>query len=363
MEQLKQTLKELSELNGAPGFEYDVCNYIIGEAKKLDINSYHVDNMGNLYIKIEGKNPKGPIAHLDAHMDEPCFIVQYIGDNGFVYIAPLGLISENIMMGTRVRIQTDKGNVNGCIGVRSYHLSNNEEKSKTLQYDDMWIDIGADSREEVLEAGVKPGFPVLFDEPFRELLHNNVMSKAFDDRVGCAVLVEVMKSLVKEKPFSTVYLTFSTQEELILRGSRVIFNGFKKFFERIPDVSVVYDICLCGDVPKVKKNKAPVELGKGVGIKLYDKSSASHYMHVVPRKIVNMMESLCINNNIPYQYDFLMGCTNGDLFALEDIGVLTGGISIPCRYTHSAIEIVNLNDVDNAFKLTLNFINNLNKLS
>lgn len=313
----------------------------------------HVDNMGNGYVRIIGSDRHAPILHLDAHMDEPCFIVEYIDENGMVYIAPLGLIAENLMIGQRVAIVTETQKVKGAFGVKSYHLSNASDKTNVLSWENIWVDIGAKSREDAENAGVSPGLPVVFDEPFQELLCDNVMAKAFDNRIGCAVLLETLLQVIRTPVRSTVYATFSVQEELILRGSRTIYNGFRKFYGMTPDLCFAYDISLCGDVPFSCKNKAPVALGEGVAIKLYDKSSASHYAHVVPRKIVKALEAGCASLAIPFQYDFLFGCTNADIFALDDIGVKTGGISFPCRYTHSAVEVVNMEDAVGGVKLTL----------
>ncbi|MCG8483325.1 MAG: M20/M25/M40 family metallo-hydrolase [Clostridia bacterium] len=357
---IKETLKEMSELNGASGFEHEISNYVIEELKRLNIDNYFLDTMGNLYIKVEGTNADSPIVLLDAHMDEPSFMVKYIDDEGYIYVVQTGLFSPNILLGQRVRIQTKEGTVKGCFGIKSYHIS---EGSTTPILDDMWIDVGAKSKKDVLKLGIKPGFPVLFDEPFVELANGFVMGKAFDNRTGCTVLLEVIRELAQNRAESTVYLTFSVQEELMLRGANVIFNGIKKFFGKIPDFCIAYDICLGGDTPQVKKNKAPIELGKGAGIKVLDRSRASaHFINIVPRKVIDYFLQLCEKENIPFQNDFLSGTTNANMFAIEDIGVLTGGLSIPCRYTHSPVEIVCLNDLKNVIDLSISAVRNMHLL-
>lgn len=349
---MKEALRALTELPAPPGFEEPVRQYLIRRLEDAGICDLHTDNLGNLYARVTGTEPEGPILHLDAHMDEPCFLVRYIDEGGHVFVAPLGYMADNLLMGQRVAILTSHGSVRGSFGVNAFHASGSSEKGAVLSQEDLWIDIGAADRKAALAAGVKPGMPVVFDEPFVELLSGNVMAKAFDNRVGCAVLLKALEAMAAHPPRSTVYATFTVQEELLLRGSRVIYRGFRKYFGREADVCLVYDICSCGDVPRAKRQKATLDLGKGPGIKLYDKSAVSHYAHVVPRKVVDFLEEGCAHLGLPYQYDLLSGSTNADEFSLEGIGILTGGISLPCRYTHSAAEIVNLSDAENAVILT-----------
>lgn len=349
---MKETLHALTELPAPPGFEGLVKSYIESRLQEAGIRDLFTDNLGNLCARISGTEESAPVLHLDAHMDEPCFIVRYIDEGGHVFVAPLGYMADNLLMGQRVSILTKTGIFKGGFGVNSFHSSGAGEKGSIVSQEDLWIDIGARNREAALESGVKPGMPVVFDEPFIELLSGNVMAKAFDDRVGCAVVLKALERLVQHPPRSTVLASFTVQEELILRGSNTVYNGFRKFFHTTADVCLVYDICSCGDVPHARRQKAPLDLGRGPAIKLYDKSAVSHFAHVVPWQVVEYLEVGCAALSLPYQYDLLSGCTNADQFTLDGIGVLTGGISIPCRYTHSAVEIVNLSDAEQAVELT-----------
>jgi len=357
MKILKDTLKDLVELHGAPGFEQDIKKYIESELKEYNIKKYFTDNIGNFLVEIKGSDPDAPIIHLDAHMDEPCFMVKYIDEEGFIYIVQLGCVEPNVMNAQRVIIKTKKGPVCGAFGTKSFHLISEEErKSKELKFENMWIDVGVDSREKAAKLGIKPGLPVTFDVKMKELENDYLMAKAFDNRVGCVVLLETAKHLLQNISKSTIYLSFSVQEEVCLRGCIPIYRDFKQYFGKIPKISIVYDICLAGDFPGVVKHKAPVKLGKGPGIKVYDRSNVTHYSQIVPRKLVEALEEIAKENDIPYQFDFLLGSTNADVFSLENTGVIAGGIGIPCRYTHTPIEMINLKDVENAIKLTLKFI-------
>lgn len=349
---MEETLRALTERHGAPGFETSIRSYLEERLEKAGIRDRFVDTLGNLCVRIPGSDQQAPVLHLDAHMDEPCFIVRYVDENGHVYVAPLGYMADNLLMGQRVAICTESGEVKGAFGVNAFHSSGDREKGSVLSQEDLWIDIGAEDQDAALSAGVKPGMPVVFDEPCIKLLSGNLMAKALDDRVGCAVLLKTLEQLSRLSLPATILASFSVQEELLLRGSCTIYNGFRKHFGILPDLCLVYDICSCGDVPYAKRQKAVVSLGKGPAIKLYDKSSVSHYAHVVPRRVVTFLENCCNQEHIPFQYDLLSGSTNADQFSLDGTGVLTGGISLPCRYTHSAVEIVNLSDAEQAVSLS-----------
>ncbi len=360
---LKKQVMELSELNGPSGFEKDVTSYIVEELKRVNITDYHFDKLGNLYVRLEGTDPKAPVILLDAHTDEPGFMVKYIDDNGFLFLIQTGLFTHNILLGQRVRILTKNGPIKGAFGVKPYHLSSSDGRSLEPNLDDMWVDIGASSSADAIKLGIKPGQAAVFDEPCIELANNMIMGKGFDNRAACAVLMETIRRLVSERPESTVYFTFSVQEELILRGAHTIFNGIRKFFGKIPDFCITYDITMAGDTPQVKKQKAPIQLGKGAGIKIIDKSIImADYVHIVPENVIEYFEKLCKENDIPYQLDLMLGCTNAVRYAIEDIGVITGGISIPCRYSHSPVEVVSVDDMQSAMELTLNAIKNIDQL-
>ncbi len=359
---LKDTLRNLVELHGAPGFEQDIKEHIESELKKNNIKKYFTDNIGNFLVEIKGSDPDAPIIHLDAHMDEPSFMVKYIDEKGFIYIVQLGCIETDVMNAQRVLIKTKNGPVFGVFGTKSFHLISEKERSnREIKSENMWIDIGVDSREKAVKLGIKPGLPVTFDVKMKELKDGYLVSKAFDNRAGCVVLMETVKSLLRDIPRSTIYISFSVQEEVCLRGSIPIYNDFNQFFGNYPNISIVYDICLAGDFPNVIKHKAPINLCKGPGIKVYDRSTVTHYSQIVPRKLVDALEQIAIENDIPYQFDFLLGSTNADVFSLENTGIITGGIGIPCRYTHTPIEMINLKDIENAIKLTIKFIENCPK--
>ena len=133
-----------------------------------------------------------------------------------------------------------------------------------------------------------------------------------------------------------------------MRGAHTVFPAMAHAFDSTPNISICLDIGVAGDMPATPYHRAPLTLGEGFGIKLRDKSSVSAFSHVVPPALVEAMEAVAIKNGLPYQYDFLSGCTNAEIFALQELGVPCGGIGIPCRYIHSPVEVIHLNDLRNA---------------
>ena len=172
------------------------------------------------------------------------------------------------------------------------------------------------------------------------------MGKAFDDRAACAVLLEAIKALVASPPPVDVFFSFSTQEEFLLRGAQVVFNTIKARYRTVPKVSISLDIGACGTVGVGGPRLSPIEMGKGPAIKLRDKSGVSHYSHVTNPFLVEIMENVARKNAIPWQYDFLAGCTNADVFACQERGVYAGGLGFAVRNTHSPAEIVDLGDLE-----------------
>lgn len=361
MEHLRDTLKNLSDLHGAPGREAPVRAYIEETCKAYGASDQKVDRIGNLLVRLPGSKAGGPVVLLDAHMDEPCFMVKYITETGCIHLARLGIVNETVAMGQRVLIHTAKGPVPAAFGTVSFHLAANQEVS-TPAFDDLWLDAGFASPEEASAAGVRPGNAVTFDAEAKALFGTRMMGKAFDDRAGCAMLLETARLLAGASLESDVYLSFSVQEEMYARGCAPVIRNLQTDYGVTPDLCIVYDICLSGGYPGAVRHRSPVDLGRGCGIKVYDKSTASHYNYAVPERLLRAMEALAEENGIPYQYDFLYGCTNADIFSTEANGLLAGGISIPCRYTHSPVELVDLTDIKAGVDLTLACIRQVKNL-
>jgi endoglucanase len=260
-------------------------------------------------------------------MDEISVMITHIDDNGFLRIAPVGGISPRFLVGQRLRLS------NGCSGT-VYHEKLKDYKE--LDWPKLYLDIGLDNSESA-SGKVRIGDLACMDQPFRKLLSDRFMAKAFDDRAGCAVLVEVIGRLPADLPQETCFV-FSVQEEVGLRGAKTAAYRYE------PDYGLAVDVTLVGDTPKAPT--MAVSLGKGPAIKVKDNSVLCH-----PRVRNHMIET-AEQNSIPYQLEVLTrGGTDAGAIHLSREGVPSGVLSIPCRYVHTSSEVVDKADLENATQL------------
>lgn len=344
---LLELLKKLSEAPGISGFEYSVTNVIQVELKGF-VNSIYTDKLGNLICVKEGLTNKRSIM-IAAHMDEIGLIVKHIDEKGFLRFAKLGGISDHLLLGSRVIIHTKKGPLHGVIGCKPIHLMREDERKQLVTYDKMFIDVGAKSRDEAIEFGVKVGDPITLDRNLVQLKNNLVCGKAFDDRVGCAILIEVLR---KSRPKNRVYGVFTVQEEVGLRGATV------SAFSVNPDIGIAVDVTTSADHPEVAEHESPVKVGLGPAILVADGRRDSLAGGLISNlnlrnKIINLAEKL----KIPYQVEVVEGgTTDATAIQLTQKGIPACVVSIPTRYIHSFSEVLSLKDAENLVKLLTAFV-------
>ncbi|RLG92805.1 MAG: M42 family peptidase [Candidatus Hecatellales archaeon] len=344
---LFELLKRLSEAPGVSGFEYSVSNIIRDELKN-HVNSIQTDKLGNLICVKEGLKEK-PTLMIAAHMDEIGLIVKHVDEKGFLRFAKLGGISDHLLLGSRVAIHTRKGIVYGVIGCKPIHLMREEERKQLVPYDKMFIDIGAKSREEAEEFGVRVGDPITLERNLIQLKNNLVCGKAFDDRVGCAILIEVLKN---SKPKSRVYGVFTVQEEVGLRGATV------SAFSLNPDVGIAIDVTTSADHPEVSEHESPVKVGLGPAILVADGRRDSLAGGLISNiNLRNKLIELAERLKIPYQVEVAEGgTTDATAIHLTQKGIPSCVLSIPTRYVHSFSEVLSLKDAENLVKLLTAFV-------
>ena len=272
---MKELLKKLSESCGISGFEENVREIIKDE---LDgkVDSMETDIMGNVITTHKGVEGK-PSVMLASHMDEIGLMVSYIDDEGFIRFVKIGGINDQMLLNQQVYIQTEDGEVPGVIGSKPPHITSAEEAKKIIPYQNMFIDIGANSKEQAEEL-VSVGDAIVFHTEFRECLNDLVMGKALDNRVGCAVMVEVMKQL--DDVDATVYGVGTVQEEVGLKGAKT------SAFKLNPDMAIALDVTISGDHPGVKPEDASVKAGKGPVISLADASGRGLITHPMMKKLL-----------------------------------------------------------------------------
>jgi endoglucanase len=321
---MKDTIRTLVESFGPSGSE-DRLRAIVREMIEPHADDIRVDAMGSLIVRKQGDG-SGKRIMLSAHMDEIGVIVSYIDEKGFVRVQPIGGVHPMVEVGGRVQFE------NGIVGVVSHEkLSGNSQPG----IDKLFVDVAASSRED---CPVKLGDMACFLQPMVEV-GNHLTSKAMDDRIGCAILVETLRQL-GDTPHEVV-VVFSTQEEVGLRGATTAAFGIE------PEVGIAVDVTLSPDTPE-PGIKMAIGLDKGPAIKIKDGGM------IATPWIKDWMIDTAEAKGIPYQLEVLPGGTT-DARAMQTTrdGVASGCLSIPCRYVHSPSETVSLSDVENAVKLLL----------
>jgi endoglucanase len=336
---VRDLLKKLTEAPGISGFEDEIRNLMMDELEG-HVDEMEVDNMGNMIALKKGKEG-GKRVMLAAHMDEIGLMIRYIDKNGFIKFSKIGGINDQMLLNQEVTIYTSNGTLTGVIGSKPPHRMKEAERKKVISYEDMFIDIGASDREEA-ESMVKLGDPVIVNQDFTELGKSLVKGKALDNRVGCAVLIEVMKQAETD---ATLYGVGTVQEEVGLKGAKT------SAFKINPDMAIALDVTISGDHPGIKEDEAPAKAGKGPAIILADASGRGILTHP---KVKELLISAADEEGIPYQLEVSEGgTTDASAIHLTREGIPTGVISPPTRYIHTPVSVVNVEDVENAVKLIL----------
>jgi putative aminopeptidase FrvX len=332
-----EVLRELSDGFGVAGFEDEVREKIVGFVSDL-VDEVRTDPLGNLFAirRAAASGADERTLMLDAHMDEVGFIVKWIDENGYLRFAPIGGWDERIVPGHRVVLLTRDGTKrDGVIGTAPPHIVPPEERKKPIPMERMFVDVGALSKDEVVKMGIRIGDPLTIHYPFTELRDGCVTGKAFDDRAGCTVLIEVARRLAEHSLGMNVAFSFVFGEEVGLRGART-------------------EGTIGADMPGVPPESQPVRLGLGPAISVADRSI------IVSRKVVAALETVAENASIPYQYKLpTYGGTDAGAIHLTRGGVLAGVISVPCRYIHSPISTLRLDDLENTIRLTRELVDAL----
>jgi putative aminopeptidase FrvX len=333
-----ELLRELTEASGISGYEEEVRKII--KRHLQDVTSIEQDRLGSIVCRKDGESA-APRIMLAGHMDEVGFIVKLITDEGFIRFSTLGGWWGHVMLAQRVVIKTREGDICGLIGSKPPHVLSEEERKKLQEPKDMYVDVGATSSAEVKGLGIRPGDPIIPVCPFTVLnTGKTYMGKAFDDRVGCALFINVLKNLLKEKHPNTVYGVGTVQEEVGLRGAHT------SSWVVEPDVGLTMEISVAGDVPDVKKEDAQGKLGKGPVIILRDGT-------MIPNlKLRDLFIDTAEEMKIPYQFDMLeRGGTDSGAIHLHRRGVPNLVIGVPTRHIHSHAGILHREDYDNTVRL------------
>jgi endoglucanase len=338
MDATEKLFRELTEAAGVPGYEGEVRAAIRRHLEP--VARIERDKLGSIIGVKEGTSDS-PRVMLAGHMDEVGFMVSLITEEGFVRFVPLGGWWDQVMLAQRVVIKTSSGDVVGLIGAKPPHLLDREEAEKLVKKKDMYIDVGATSADEVKACGVRLGDPVIPICPFTVLSPGTTyMGKAWDDRLGCALFIEALHKLDGQSHPNVIYGVGTVQEEVGLRGART------SVYNVNPDVAVILEVDIAGDVPGIKPEESAVKLGKGPSLLLYDAA-------MIPNlRLRDLVISTAEENDIPLQFSAMRGgATDGAMIHLHNEGVPTVVLAVPTRHIHSHASILHRSDYAHALEL------------
>ncbi len=336
-------IKELTSVYG-PSSREEMIREVIEKRISGKVDEIYTDTLGNLVAVKKGtetgadtdngrskSKSKSKRIMLAAHMDEIGLVATYIDEKGFIRYSNIGGVSPFFSLGQNVRFQNG---ITGCV-----FYEEKLEEFKDLKHNRMYIDIGTKSREETEKLITVGDIAVFVGDTVEQ--NEKFISKALDDRIGCAILIELIECL--DKVQNEVIFVFTVQEEVGIRGAGTAAYGL------MPDIAVAIDVTDTGDTPECKP--LSIDLGKGPTVMIKDGYTISH------PKVKDALIKCAEEKSIPYQLEVLSRGGN-DAGAIHKTagGIPAGGVSIPCRYMHSPCEMVDKNDVENAVKLLKAFV-------
>ncbi|SDQ41823.1 Putative aminopeptidase FrvX [Virgibacillus subterraneus] len=331
--------RTLTEMQGAPGNEHLVRKFMKEELGKY-ADEVIQDNLGGVFGV---KNGEGPRVMVAGHMDEVGFMVTQITKNGMIRFQTLGGWWSQVLLAQRVQVMTENGPVTGVIGSTPPHNLTPEQRKKPMEISNMLIDIGADDQEDAERIGIKPGQPIVPICPFTPMANDKkILAKAWDNRYGCGLSVELLKELKGEKLPNQLFSGATVQEEVGLRGAQVAANMIK------PDVFYALDASPANDMSGDDKEFG--QLGKGALLRIFDRTMITH------RGMREFILDTAESNNIPYQYFVSQGGTDAGRVHLSNDGVPSAVVGICSRYIHTSASMIHVDDYQAAKELIVKLV-------
>ncbi|PZC52797.1 MULTISPECIES: M42 family metallopeptidase [unclassified Mesotoga] len=326
---MKSLIEKLVTISSPSGREHAIREVIAGGIKPY-VDEMKIDPLGNLVALKKGKSGRKLL--FDGHMDEIGVVVTHVDSKGFLRVDSIGGLSPYMLLGSRLVFDTG---ASGVVDVEGETVKDLRETMKSLDYDHIFVDIGATDKEDA-EKKAPVGTFGTYDSTFVDL-GKRLVSKSMDDRIACAIMIQVLKEL--EQPEDDVYFVFAVQEEVGIVGACVA------AFDIMPDMAVAIDVTAGPDTPKSFKRMG-FNLGGGPTIKIKDRGSISS------SRVVSRLKEVAEKRDIPTQYEVLIfGGTDARGYQTTGRGIASGTVSIPCRYVHSPHEMVDYDDVLNAVRL------------
>ncbi len=355
-------LQKLCDIPGPPGFEAPVSR-LMREYAEPYCDRVYTDKLGNMMFEKVGLED-GPTVLVAGHVDECGFIITGVNPQGYLSFSQLGGWFDQVLLGQRVLVHTHLGQRKGVIACKPPHLMEPEEVKKVVTKDRMFIDIGASNKEEAEAMGVRLGDAVTPDSQFFTVIKNAykggkpagkrtlAFGKAFDNRLGAFSTVQLLRSLAKGKVWhpNRLISAATVQEEVGTRGARTVAASAR------PDVAIVLDVDIAGDIPGIDPLQAPARMGEGISITVYDGT-------MIPNQpLKELVITLCENRKIPYQLAYVVrGGTDGGLIHTSLTGVPAIAIGVPVRHIHSHVGVFDLKDLEACDRLMVELVRALDR--
>ena len=342
----EQLLQRLADAPGPPGAEEAVRAIMVPEMKSFATAPLRYDGLGSV---IAEQGTTGPRIMIDAHMDELGGMVRRVTPAGFLTMQMLGGWLDQALVDQRWIIVGSKGPVHAVTGIRDVHIATPGERNTVYSRDSISLDVGASNAAEVAALGISPGDPVVPDSPFTSLNGGKVLlGKAWDDRIGCAVLLEAMRRTATMPHANQLIYVATVQEEIGLRGGRTASQTVK------PDLGIAIEGGIAGDAPGSRPDETQAHLGGGPGMFLYDSSAIPN------RKMVAFTRKMAAAAGVPLQADLVQGYGDDSAeIQMNSGGTPTINLVVPVRYTHAHNGIVNRKDFDQTVQLVVQMLTHL----
>jgi putative aminopeptidase FrvX len=350
MSDLLEELEEMIRTPGVSGFEDDITELMKRKLKGL--GSPYVDDLGNLILTVGKKDRDAKHVVVIAHMDELGLLVTNIDADGSLCIRKMGGIDDRTLVSRVVKISTRKGVVTGVIGIKPPHLmEDRSEMMKTVPWKELRVDIGTRSKKQSEAMGIELLDPMVLKKDFDVMNKKYVIARGMDDRFGCLVILEVLRRLAKAKKLDKlgIKLSFvwSVQEEIGLRGAFAVANRLQ------PDAVFAVDSGSSTDAPGMPKNINPFKMGEGPGLRLVDSRA------VASPVLRRYIQKVAKKNKISLQVLATGGST--DAAAIQSIGCAAMPMCIPLRYTHSTVEVIHMDDLNDLIRLMVKILEGVGK--
>lgn len=340
-----ELLQKIADAAGAPGFEEPIRKVMV-DAMRPYATTLTFDGLGSI-LATQGST--GPRIMVDAHMDELGGVIRRVTPRGLLTMQMLGGWLDQALVDQRWTIIGAKGPVRAVTGIRDVHVVPAEERTRVYSRDSLFLDVGATSEAEVAAMGIGPGDPVVPDAPFAVMNGTeNYLAKAWDDRVGCGVVVEAMRRLASLPHPNQIVWAITTQEEIGLRGAHTAVEMAK------PEIGIAIEGGITGDVFPGRPEETQAKLGAGPGLFLYDSSALPN------RKLAKLVRDTAAAGKLPLQLDFVQGYGDDSAEMQKAFGgIPTVNLVVPVRYTHAHNGIINRRDFDQMVTLVVALLQKL----